>query len=205
VSRAQALRALWIAIACGLVLVAAGIYVRARAQVAAQPESTETFLGTPLTPPKFAADAVLTDQNGRPAHLYDSAAASTFLFFGYTQCPDECPLALAALGKAYRSLTPAQAARTRIVFVTVDPKRDVPRVMKRYVTAFDARILGLTGTRAQLAPVWSAYGVSIDATTKELAHGDAIYAIDRTQHVVLIYPPATKASDLASDAASLGR
>jgi protein SCO1/2 len=196
-------RALWIAIACGLLLAAIAIFFRAQAQFAAQPLPAATFLGTPVTPPKFAADAVLTDQDGRPAHLYDPAAAATFLFFGYTHCPDACPLALAALGRAYRSLAPARAARTRVVFVTVDPERDAPAVMKRYVTAFDPHILGLTGTRAQLSPVWFAYGVTTLPRTKEIDHGDAIYAIDATQHVVLIYPPSTKASDFARDAATL--
>jgi protein SCO1/2 len=199
--RADALRGVWIAIACLLAIGAAGIYLRARSLALTRP----AFAGTPVTPPKFAADAVLVDENGHAAHVYDPGAAATFLFFGYTHCPDECPLALAALGRAYRLLTPEQARRVRIVFVTVDPARDVPGVIKRYDAEFGAPIDGLTGTRAQLAPVWSAYGVTIDARTKELEHGDAIYAIDATQHVVLIYPPDTKASDLATDAKLLLR
>ncbi len=200
-SEAHRLRILWIAVACGLVLVAFAVFVRAGAEVETQTSATSAFSGTPLVPPKFAADAVLEDQDGRPAHVFDPAAASTYLFFGYTHCPDECPLALATLGRAYRSLSPEVRARTRVVFVTVDPRRDLPAVMKRYVTGFDPHFTGLTGTLARLRPVWFAYGVTIDPGTKDVDHGDAIYAIDRSQHVVLIYPPNVTSSDLAHDAA----
>ena len=75
--------------------------------------------------------------------------------------------------------------------------------MKRYVDAFDAHITGLTGTRPQLASVWNDYGVTVDPASKGISHGDAIYAIDATQHVILIYPPEVQARDLASDAAKL--
>jgi protein SCO1 len=162
-----------------------------------------TYAGTPIVPPKPAGDAILVDQNGAPAHLIAPGYGLTFVFFGYTHCPDECPLALASLGKAYRALPPGRAAQTRIAFVTVDPERDVPAVMRRYVAAFDPHFVGLTGSRLQLAAVWKSYGVTIDRTTRELSHGDAIYAIDATRHVVLIYPPDAPAAGLAADATKL--
>jgi protein SCO1/2 len=188
-----------IAIAVLLVAVAIGILLKTRADFHRAP----LYAGTPVVPPKFAPDAVLTNQDGRPAHVFGAAAPATFLFFGYTHCPDACSLALASLGRAYRMLPPALAARIRIVFVSVDPERDVPAVMKRYVAAFDAPIAGLTGSRAQLKPVWDDYGVTVDPSSKEISHGDAIYAIDATQHVILIYPPEVQARDLASDAAKM--
>jgi protein SCO1/2 len=161
------------------------------------------YFGTPVDPPKTAHDATLTDANGQPAHLLDAAFPSTFLFFGYTHCPDECPIALASLAKAYRGLSPAAKARTRIVFVSVDPSRDTPAVMKRYVDNFGAPIVGLTGSEAELSPVWSAYGVQIDARSREIGHGDAIYAIDALEQVVLIYTPDTNAANLRVDAERL--
>jgi protein SCO1/2 len=181
------------------VAVAIGIFVAARGHR----EPVMAYAGTPLEPPKRAADATLVDQNGRAVHLLDPAVRATFLFFGYTHCPDECPLALAMLARAYRTLPPERAARLRVVFVTVDPERDSAPVVKRYLAAFDRHFVGLTGTRAMLAPVWSAYGVAIDRTTRELSHGDAIYAIDATGFVVLIYPPNAPAADLAGDARKL--
>ncbi len=159
--------------------------------------------GTPLDPPKAAPDAVLTNENDRPAHLLDRGAAATFLFFGYTHCPDECPLALASLGRADRKLPAATRERVRIVFVTVDPARDTPSVIKAYVRKFDRRMTGLTGSPAALARVWEAYGVTVDRTSHEIGHGDEIYAIDRSAHVVLVYPPDAGADDLAKDAAAL--
>jgi protein SCO1/2 len=161
------------------------------------------YSGTPIVPPKAAADGVLVDGNGRPAHVLVPGFATTFLFFGYTHCPDECPLALASLGRAYRKLTPQEAARTRVVFVSVDPHRDTPAVVKRYIASFDPHFIALTGTRAALAPVWDAYGVSVDPHTHDIDHGDAIYAIDASNHVVLIYPPSASAADLAGDAEKL--
>ncbi|MBD5654640.1 MAG: SCO family protein [Candidatus Eremiobacteraeota bacterium] len=166
-------------------------------------KSESTFRGTPFEPPKAATDFVLTGGNGRPAHVIDPSYDATFLFFGYTHCPDECPLAMASLGRAYRKLTTAQASRTRVVFVTVDPKRDTPPVVERYVTNFGTKFVGLTGSAATLRRVWQAYGITIDARTHDIAHGDSIYALDRSKRIVLIYPPDVAAADLAADAAAL--
>ncbi len=162
------------------------------------------YLGTPIDPPKLATDAILTDQAGHAQHLIDLSYATTFVFFGYTHCPDECPLALATLGRAYRALAPAVRQRTRVVFVTVDPAQDTPAVLGRYVANFDPHFIGLTGSRPTLARVWQGYGVEIQPQAKELiGHGDAIYAIDATGHIVLIYTPDVKASDLEHDANEL--
>jgi len=197
--RLTPLRAFTIGITAGLIILGVAVFIGARADFHRDP----VYAGTPVTPPKFASDAVLTDENGHAAHLFEPDVPVTFLFFGYTHCPDECPLALSSLGRAYRTLPPAERAKMRIVFVTVDPIRDTPPVVKRYVDAFDANMTGLTGSRLDLAAVWRNYGVTIDPSTKDIAHGDAIYAIDATQHVILIYPPDAHATDLAGDAAKV--
>jgi len=191
-----------IAIAAGVLLLIAAAIFGAKT-LGHNGASNVAYFGTPLEPAKTATDAVLTGTNGQPAHLLDSAYPATFLFFGYTHCPDECPLALASLAKAYRGLSHAAQARTRIVFVSVDPARDTPAVMARYVKHFGAPISGLTGLEAQLEPVWRQYGVEVDSKTREIGHGDAIYAIDSTQRVVLIYTPDTPPSELLADAKQL--
>jgi protein SCO1/2 len=190
---------MFLGIALALCLIAAfvAIGVRRSRPIAAP------FNGTPLDPPKAASDFVLTDGAGKPAHLLDATKPLELLFFGYTHCPDECPLAMASLGRAYRSLTAVQRSRVRVVFVTVDPERDTAPVIERYVAGFDPQFVGLTGTRKQLDAVWNAYGVAIDAKTKVIGHGDAIYAIDGTGHVVLIYTPDARADDIANDARRL--
>jgi len=161
--------------------------------------------GTPVDPPKQAADFILSDGDGRPAHIVDRAYPVTMLFFGYTHCPDTCPLALAALGRAYRSLDAAQQARTRIVFITVDPLRDRPAVVRAYVRNFDPHVVGLTGSLRELARVWTAYGVRVDARTREVGHGDTMYAITSDGRVAYVYPPDTLATDLAADLRALAR
>ena len=162
------------------------------------------YAGTALDPPKAVDDFVLFDQHGREAHLLDPKAGVTFLFFGYTHCPDECPLALASLGRAYRSLPPARRERVRIVFVTVDPARDTTAALGSYVAHFDPHIVALGGVQDELARVWAAYGVEVKPEAKELiGHGGFIYAIDATEHAVVIYPPNAAPADLAGDAAKI--
>ena len=87
--------------------------------------------------------------------------------------------------------------------MTVDPSHDTPAVLGRYLAAFDRHFVGLTAPPGALARVWRAYGVVVDAKSKTIGHGDAIYAIDAKNDAVLIYPPEQPASGLASDAKKL--
>jgi protein SCO1/2 len=202
VTRGGAPRLAFAGVALALVVLAAFVGIVAHRR-AAPAEPMNAFAGTPLEPPKPAADFTLTGGDGRPAHVIVAGATLEYLFFGYTHCPDECPLAMGSLGRAYHRLTPDQRARTRVVFVTVDPERDTPAVVGRYATGFDPRFIGLTGTRAQLERVWTSYGVAVDAKTKDIGHGDAIYAIDANRNVILVYTPETTAKALLADALKL--
>jgi protein SCO1/2 len=114
-----------------------------------------------------APDFTLTDQDGRPYTLSAQRGHAVALFFGYAHCPDVCPTTLAALARAKRKLGTAGAGYD-VVFVTVDPARDTPATLKRYVHLFDPSFVGLTGTPAQLDPVYSAYHVyhKIDDSTR---------------------------------------
>jgi len=187
-------------IAAALAVVAAIVI----ALVSTRHTSPGAFIGTPIEPPKAAADALLRDGAGHPTHVLDRAAA-TMIFFGYTHCPDTCPLALASLGRAYRSLAPADRARTRIVFVTVDPGRDTAPVVARYVRNFDAHIVGLTGDARTLASLREAYGVHVDARPREIVHSDTVFAVDASARMRFIYPADTQAKDFAHDLALLAR
>src|SRR5665213_3607812 len=106
----------------------------------------------------LAPDFTLTDQSGRPFRLADLRGHTVALFFGYTHCPDVCPTTLAALARAKRKLGPGGEALD-VVLVTVDPARDTPATLKRYVRLFDPAFAGLTGSEAQLDPVYAAYHV----------------------------------------------
>ena len=84
------------------------------------------------------------------------------MYFGFTHCPDVCPTDLAVIGQALRRFEksdPARAARVAPIFVSVDPERDTPAVLKDYVAAFHPRLVGLTGTPQQIADMAKRYGV----------------------------------------------
>ena len=107
----------------------------------------------PLKGARIGGPFALTDQDGRTVRDSDFAGKYRIVYFGYTHCPDICPNDLAVIGQAMRRLdksAPALAARIQPVFVTVDPERDTPAVMKAYTAAFYPRLVGLTGTPSQV-------------------------------------------------------
>ena len=130
--------------------------------------------GAPEEPPlKGAAIGgpfTLTNQDGRPVSERDFAGKYRIMYFGFTHCPDVCPLDLAVIGQALRRFEtsdPDRAAKVAPIFVSVDPERDSPAVLKEYVAAFHPRLVGLTGTPKQVAEMvkrYGAYGAKGDPT-----------------------------------------
>ncbi len=110
-----------------------------------------------------AYDFRLTDQNGQPFRLSDERGHAVAIYFGYTRCTDTCLTTMAHLASARRAMGPA-GARTRVIFVTIDPAHDTPGVLKEYLTHFDPSFIGLTGRQGELAPVYRAYHVAFEAT-----------------------------------------
>ncbi len=108
------------------------------------------FKASDVTGASFGKDFALTDFNGKPRTLADFRGKAVVIFFGYTQCPDVCPTTLAELAEAMKRLG-ADAERVQVLFVTVDPERDTPELLSKYVPAFDPRFLGLTGDADALA------------------------------------------------------
>jgi len=105
------------------------------------------FNNTDITGAGYGKELSLTDQNGKPRTLADFRGKVVVLFFGYTHCPDVCPTTLAELSQVMKMLG-SDADRVQVLFVTVDPERDTPAVLSKYVTAFDPRFLGLSGDAA---------------------------------------------------------
>jgi protein SCO1/2 len=132
-----------------------------------------------------APDFTLTDQDGHPYTLSAHRGHPVALFFGYAHCPDVCPTTLAALAGAKRKLG-ASLSAFDVVLVTVDPKRDSPAVLKRYVHLFDPSFTGLTGTERQLDPVYAAYHIvhEIDPNPRSAAN----YAVAHSSIVQFISP-----------------
>lgn len=118
------------------------------------------FRGTPLEPARPAPDFVLTDHAGRRTRLSEHRGHPVVLFFGYTHCPDLCPLTLERLQRM-RSELGARGEALRILLISVDPARDTPERMARYVRNFGPGVIGLTGSPAELALVRRAYGAYV--------------------------------------------
>jgi len=102
------------------------------------------FEASDVTGSSFGHDFSLKDPSGRTRTLEDFHGKAVVVFFGYTQCPDVCPTTLATLAQAMKELGP-DADRVQVLFVTVDPERDTPDLLSKYVPSFDPRFLGLWG------------------------------------------------------------
>jgi protein SCO1/2 len=141
-----------------------------------------TFRGSLIDPPVPAADFELTDQNDQPFRLSDQKGQIVLLFFGYTHCPDVCPLTLSHF-KQIKAELGDQADQVRFVFVTVDPERDTAAALNEYLPNFDSQIVGLTGSMESLEGVWKAYGVY---RAKQEVGSAAGYLMDHTARTYLI-------------------
>jgi protein SCO1/2 len=124
----------------------------------------------------------LVDQNGKTVTDADLKGKWSLVYFGYTHCPDACPTALNDIAIALDELGPQRTA-VRPVFVTVDPERDTPEVLKSYVTAFDAPILALSGTPEKIAQAAKGYRVYYAKHPEaggdySMDHSSVIYVMD---------------------------
>lgn len=142
----------------------------------------------PLEGARIGGPFTLTDQNGRSVSDRDFAGKYRIMYFGYTFCPDVCPTDVQAIGAALKSLEqtdPAVAAKIVPIFVTVDPTRDTPAVLKTFVSAFHPRMVGLTGTVQQIEGVKKEFAVFS-------AKGDASpgggYLVNHSRQAYLMAP-----------------
>jgi protein SCO1/2 len=155
-----------------------------------------SFRGVVYDPPFQAPDINLTDQNGQPFQLSSLRGDITLLYFGFTHCPDECPLTLAKL-KQVRSMLGEQADSVQVIFVTTDPARDTPSVIGSYLAGFDTRFVGLTGSPADLQQVWDGYGVVVEDGGE--THSVRTYLIDKQGEMRLTYPLEANPEDIVQD------
>ena len=115
-------------------------------------ESKPQFKAVDITGADYARDLPLTDHNGQARSLKDFAGKVVVVFFGFTQCPDVCPTSMQELAEVKKALG-KDGERLQGIFVTVDPDRDTPEVLKAYMANFDPTFLALRGTPEQLAAV----------------------------------------------------
>lgn len=162
------------AVVVAAVLLGAGAYAAwsTFAPAIAPPPATSS-IGGPFT---------LIDENGRTVTDRDLRGKPTAMFFGFTYCPEVCPTTLLNLTSWLRTLGPA-ADRLNVVFVTIDPARDTPKQLKAYLSAFDPRIRGLTGSPQAIAKIAKEYAiyyqkVPLAGGGYTMDHSSAIYLMD---------------------------
>ncbi|MBE2262330.1 MAG: SCO family protein [Burkholderiaceae bacterium] len=107
-------------------------------------KAAPSFRGLDLTGAPYGRDFRLTDADGRTRTLADYRGKAVLLYFGFTQCPDVCPTALIRAAKVKQMLG-ADGEKLQVIFITVDPQRDTPQVIKAYTAAFDPSFIGLYG------------------------------------------------------------
>ena len=134
------------------------------------------FHGVDLTGASYAQHLSLTDQHGQPRTLGDFKGKVTVVFFGYTQCPDVCPATMAELAEVKRALG-KDGERIQGVFVTVDPERDTPAVLKSYMAGFDPSFVALRGTPEQTQAAAKEFKVFY---AKVPGKDEASYTMDHT-------------------------
>lgn len=154
----------------------------------------------PLAGARIGGPFTLTDQNGLPRTDADFTGKYRMMYFGYTFCPDVCPVDVAHLVAGYRAFTkndPARAAKIIPVFVSVDPERDTPAVLKQFTAAFDPALVGLTGTPDQIAAIAKAYGVVVQI---QKTPGNPNYLVDHSRAAYLMAPDGKPIALLSQDA-----
>lgn len=142
----------------------------------------------PLAGATIGGPFTLTDQDGRRVSEAAFSGRYRLLYFGFTNCPDVCPVDLQVVGaglRAFEARAPERAARVQPIFVSVDPARDTPAVLKRYVLNFHPRLIGLTGTPAEIASVKRAYGVFGE---RGVDTGGGGYNVDHSRILLLMGP-----------------
>jgi len=200
-----------------LSVVSAAIVILVMALLAAYaPLWIEQYLNPPTgptgfatKPPKAMGDFTLTDQNGKPMNFSDLRGSPVLMFFGYTYCPDVCPLTMSDYRRVKTALGD-KAANVKFMMVSFDGNRDSPEVIKRYVEAFDPTFIGLTGKPELVAKISADYGAFADIRRVEgtqaeyqVGHSAFSYLIDQKGNWLMTYPVGTPPANITKDIARL--
>ncbi|MGX1271053.1 SCO family protein [Streptomyces phaeoluteigriseus] len=166
-------------------------------------QQAATVLDQPFTKP----DLVLTDTQGKPYDLRkETAGRPTLVYFGYTHCPDVCPLTMNNIAVAKKQLSKADQDALRVVFVTTDPDRDTPAALGAWLKGIDSQVVGLTGDFATIQTAARGLGISIEPPHKDKngkivsTHGTQVVAFSpKTDGGYLLYGEDAKVDDYIKD------
>ena len=142
----------------------------------------------PLAGAAIGGPFVLTGEDGAKGHSRSFDGKYRLIYFGYTFCPDVCPTDIARLMKGYQGFakaSPDRAARTLPIFITLDPARDTPRVLRQWTDSFDPRLIGLTGTVGEIDAVAKKFAVIVK---RGAPNKDGAYLVDHARMAVLFGP-----------------
>jgi len=169
---------------------------------------TPAFRGIDVTGAPYGRELQLTDQFGQRRTLADFRGQVVMLYFGFVQCPDVCPTSLARAADVMQRLGP-DADRVQLLFVTVDPERDTPELLREYLAAFHPRFLGLTGTPDEIAAAareFKVYYAKVPTgNSYTMDHSAQTYLIDPQGRLRIVLKHEQSAEDYAHDVAALLR
>lgn len=166
------------------------------------------FHGATISPPLPVPDFSLETSNGASFRLSDQKGKIVLLFFGYTSCPDVCPITLGTFKQVSDRLG-ADAQKIRFVMITADPERDTPDKVAAYAARFNPEFIGLSGSREKLEGVWQELGVFVEkqdsgsAAGYLVSHTASVYVPDQNGNLLMTWPYGTSAIDMANDIAQI--
>ena len=158
-------------------------------------------VATVLDAPRPMPAVTLTDHRGQPFTLDDLAGRDTLVFFGFTNCPDICPLTLAVIAEAMGSLREALPdSAPQVLFVSVDAERDLPERINAYIRAFDDDFIGVTADEATLEPLLDALSVTVHKQVQgdevyNVVHNGTIYVLDESASWFALFGGSTHRAD----------
>ncbi len=162
------------------------------------------YKGVRLDPPAPIPNFELNDVNRQPFHLTEVKGDIALVYFGYTYCPDVCPLTLATVKQALNGLNGKE--RVHVIFISVDPERDTPEVLGKYMAAFGPEFKGLTDNFTKIQAVMEPFGAFAEkeaapnsAAGYLMNHTARLYLLDPQGQLLLTYPHGFTAEELRSD------
>ena len=159
------------------------LFLLALLVAACSPEAPK-FRSTDITDADFGKELALTGHDGKPRTLADFRGKAMVLFFGYTHCPDVCPTTLVEMAEVMKKLG-NDAARVQVLFITVDPERDTPEVLAKYVPAFNPGFLGLSGDAAATQRAAKEFKIFYE---KRPGNAPGAYTVDHSGQSYVIDP-----------------
>ena len=154
------------------------------------------FKGEVVKPLAAAPEINMADQNGNPFQLSAMRGKVVLVFFGFTNCVDECPLTMAHIKLALESLG-NDAKDVQVVLVSTDPVRDTPQALQDFLGKFDPSYAGIPGTVDELKKIWNDYGVVVLDGGE--THSSLTYVVDKKGNIKLTFNPEATSEDIASD------